>query len=49
MSEYEKRIEQPDKIVDIDAKILDINKRYQEGQGLKILTPTQMIMDYQLL
>ena len=43
MSEYEKRIEQPDKIVDIDAKILDINKRYQEGQGLKILTPTQMI------
>ena len=43
MSGYEKRIEQPDKIVDIDAKILDINKRYQEGQGLKILTPTQMI------
>ena len=43
MSENEKRIEQPDKIVDIVEKILDFNERYQEGKGLEILTPNQML------
>ena len=43
MSKYEKRIEQPYKIEDIVAKILDFNERYQEGQCLKILTPNQML------
>ena len=31
ISEDEKRIEQPDKIVDIVEKILVFNERYQEG------------------
>ena len=39
MSENEKRIEQPNKTVDTVEKILGFNERYQEGQGLKILTP----------
>ena len=43
MSENEKGTEQPDKIVDIVEKILGFNERYQEGQGLKILTPDQML------
>ena len=30
-------------MVDIVEKILDFNKRYQERQGLKILTPNQML------
>ena len=43
MSEYKKKIERPDKIVDIVEKILDFNNQNQEGQGLKILTPDQML------
>ena len=35
MSEKEKRIEQPDKILDIVEKILEFNGQNQEGQGLK--------------
>ena len=38
-----KKIERPDKIVDIVEKILDFNNQNQEGQGLKILTPDQML------
>ena len=33
----------PHKIVDTVSKILKLNKKYQEGQGLKILTPQQML------
>ena len=33
----------PHKIVDTVSKILRLNKKYQEGQGLKILTPQQML------
>ena len=36
-------IEKPDKIVDIVEKILEFNRQNQEGQGLKILTPDQLI------
>ena len=40
MSEDEKKIEKPDKILKIVKEILEFNK--QKGQGLKILTPNQM-------
>ena len=45
MSEDEKEIEQPDKIFKIVEKILDFNKRIrkQQGLGLKMLTPNQML------
>ena len=41
MSENEKEIEQPDKILKIAERILEFN-RQQRGLGLKILTPDQM-------
>ena len=34
--------ENPDKIIDIVAKLLDFHK-YQKGKGVKILTPKQML------
>ena len=43
MSEKEKQIEKPNGIVDIAEKILEFNDQIQRGQGLKILTPGQMI------
>ena len=36
-------IEKPDEIVDIVEKILEYNRQNQEGQGLKILKPHQML------
>ena len=39
MSEDEKEIEKPDKILKIFEKILDFDKQNQIGEGLKILTP----------
>ena len=38
MSEDEKEIEQPDKILTIVEEVLEFN-RQQQGPGLKILTP----------
>ena len=35
--------EKPYKLVDTVLKILKLNKKYQEEQGLKILTPQQML------
>ena len=43
MSEDQKKIEKPDKIVEIVEEILKFNKQNQEGQGLKILIPTQLL------
>ena len=44
MSEDEIKIEKPHKIVNIVKKILKFNKlKQQEGKGLKILTPNQML------
>ena len=43
MSEEERKIEKPDKIVKIVDEILRFNKGKQEGQGIKILTPSQML------
>ena len=43
MSEDEKKIEKADKIVEIVEEILKFNEQNQEGRGLKILTPSQML------
>ena len=37
------KIEKPNKIVDTIEKILEFNRQDQEGQGLKILTPDQIL------
>ena len=42
MSEDETKTEQPDKILKIAENILEFN-RQQQRQGLKILTPNQML------
>ena len=42
MSEEEREIEKPDKIVKIVKKILKFNKEKQKGQDLKVLTPSQI-------
>ena len=43
MSEVEKEIEKPDKILKIVEKIVEFNKQNQLGEGLKMLTPNQML------
>ena len=43
MSEDEKKIEEPDKILEFVEKILKFNEQNQQGKGLKILTPNQML------
>ena len=43
MSKEEREIEKPNEIVEIVEKILKFNEQQQEGKGLKILTPNQML------
>ena len=43
ISEDENKTEQQNEIVDIVEKILEFGNQNQEGNGLKILTPYQMI------
>ena len=43
MSEKERKIVEPDKIVKIVEEIIKFNKQKQEEQGIKILTPNQML------
>ena len=43
MSEEVKETEKQNEIVDIVEEILEFNKQNQQGQGLKILTPDQML------
>ena len=43
ISEYEIKIEKPYEIVDIVEKILEFNRQNQQRQGLKIITPNQML------
>ena len=43
MSEDEKEMEKPDKILKIVEEILEFNKQNQSGKGLKILTSNQML------
>ena len=38
-----------DNIADIFELILYYNEKNQRGEGFKILTPSQMLIDYQLL
>ena len=37
------KIEENEKIIDIVERILELNSKKQLGQGLKILTPDQML------
>ena len=48
MSEDEKNIEQPNKILKIVEEILEFNKQNQSGKGLKILTPNEMLSRLQI-
>ena len=43
MSKEEIEIEKPYNIVKVVKKVLDINKINQQGKGIKILTPNQML------
>ena len=43
ISEEERKTEKTDKITKIVKKILKFNRRIQRGQGIKILTPNQML------
>ena len=43
MSEAEIENEDPESIVEIVEKILKFNEQNQQGQGIKILTPNQML------
>ena len=43
MSDDETEIEKTEKIVDIVEELLEFNRQNQEGVGLKILTPDQML------
>ena len=43
MSKEEKEIEKPDVIVEIVEEMFKFNKQNQEGKGIKILTPNQML------
>ena len=43
MPKEERETEKPDNIVKLVEEILSFNKQKQEGQGIKILTPNQML------
>ena len=43
MPKEEKKIEDPESIVEIVKDILKFNEQKQKGQGIKILTPNQML------
>ena len=43
MSEEERNAEKPDNIVNIVENIFNFNKQQQSGEGIKILTPNQML------
>ena len=43
MSKKEREIENPESIVKIGEMILKFNEQNQQGKGLKLLTPNQML------
>ena len=43
MSEKEKEIENPELIVEIVEEVLKFNEQNQQREGIKILTPNQML------
>ena len=49
MSKDQIKIEKPYEIMDIVEDILEFNEQNQEGQGLKNVTPTKCLVDYQFL
>ena len=48
MSKDETDIEKQNLIVYTVERILDLNKQYQQGRGLKVLTPQQMLSRLQI-
>ena len=38
-----KKIEKPNNIVKVAERIIELNKQNQQGKGLKILTPNQIL------
>ena len=43
MSSGKKKIKNPYELVNIVEKILDFNNQNQEGRGIRILTPDQIL------
>ena len=43
MSEEERKIEKPDKIVKVVEEILKFNEQNHQGKGLKMLAPNQIL------
>ena len=43
LGEEEKETEKPNELIDVVEKILEFNKQNQTGEGVKILTPDQML------
>ena len=43
MSKEEKKIEGPESIVEVLEEMLKFNEQNQQGEGIKILTPNQML------
>ena len=43
MPKEERETEKPDNIVKLVEEILSFNKQKQQGEGVKILTPSQML------
>ena len=48
MSKEQIENEKPDKVLEIVEEILDFNEQKQQGLGLKILTPNQMLSRLQI-
>ena len=48
ISEEEKEMEKPNEIIDIVEEIPEFSKQNQQGQGLKILRPEQMLSRLQI-
>ena len=43
MNKQEKENDDPDVIINIVKKILEFNRQQQQGQGFKMLTPSQVL------
>ena len=43
MNKQEKENDDPDVIINIVKKILEVNRQQQQGQGFKMLIPNQML------
>ena len=43
------KVEENEKMIDIVERILELNSEKQSDKDLKMLTPDQLLVDYQLL